>query len=183
MNKDIVKLHLGCGTKILNGWTNVDIFYQDSNIVNDDITTLTTFKDNSVDLIYASHVLEHVGRHEYKNVLSTWHSKLKTGGILRVAVPDFEAICNHYLRHKNIPNILGLTMGGQRNQYDFHAMLFDENLLRSSLEAIGFVDIVKYDWKNTEHSHVDDYSQAYLPHMDKTNGMLMSLNLEAKKGK
>jgi len=27
---------------------------------------------------------------------------------------------------------------------------------------------------------VDDYSQAYLPHMDK-NGLLMSLNLEAVK--
>ena len=27
----------------------------------------------------------------------------------------------------------------------------------------------------------DDYSQSYLPHMDKENGMLMSLNLEGRK--
>lgn len=33
-------------------------------------------------------------------------------------------------------------------------------------------------WKNTEHSQFDDYSQSYIPHMDKINGTLMSLNVE-----
>jgi predicted SAM-dependent methyltransferase len=181
MSKDSLKLHLGCGTKILDGWTNVDIYCKDSNIVNDDVTKLSLFKDNSVDVIYTSHVLEHVSRHAYKDVLKLWYSKLKPKGVLRIAVPDFEKICNHYLKFKNIPKLIGLTMGGQRNHYDFHGMIFDESLLRSSLEEAGFIDVSKYDWRNTEHSHVDDYSQSYLPHMDKVNGTLMSLNLEARK--
>jgi len=46
---------------------------------------------------------------------------------------------------------------------------------------MGFCDVRVYDWKSTEHFYVDDYSQAYLPHMDKTNGKLMSLNVEATK--
>ena len=37
------------------------------------------------------------------------------------------------------------------------------------------------DWRDTEHSELDDFSQSYLPHMDKDNGKLMSLNIEAVK--
>ena len=46
---------------------------------------------------------------------------------------------------------------------------------------IGFKDVYKYDWRQTEHSYIDDYTQSYLPHMDKENGTLLSLNVEAIK--
>ena len=36
-------------------------------------------------------------------------------------------------------------------------------------------------WEETEHAQFDDHSQAYLPHMDKENGTLMSLNVECIK--
>ena len=49
------------------------------------------------------------------------------------------------------------------------------------LSDLGFTGIAKYDWRNTEHSKFDDHSQAYLPHMDKNNGTLMSLNMECIK--
>ena len=39
----------------------------------------------------------------------------------------------------------------------------------------------EWDWRKTDHSNIDDYSQAYLPHMNKENGLLVSLNIEAKK--
>ena len=38
-----------------------------------------------------------------------------------------------------------------------------------------------YDWEQTEHSKFDDHSQAYIPHMDKENGTLISLNVECIK--
>ena len=53
--------------------------------------------------------------------------------------------------------------------------------LKKILEEVGFKNIKRYDWKNTIHKHYDDYSQAYIPHMDKENGILMSLNVEAVK--
>jgi hypothetical protein len=46
---------------------------------------------------------------------------------------------------------------------------------------VGFQQVRRWDWRNTDHSQVDDYSQAYLPHLKKQNGQLMSLNLEAIK--
>ena len=42
-------------------------------------------------------------------------------------------------------------------------------------------DVKKYDWKETDHSEFDDHSQAYIQHMDKENGILISLNVECVK--
>ncbi len=60
-------------------------------------------------------------------------------------------------------------------------MIFDAPLLSGLLLQAGFSDVHRWDWQNTEHADVDDYSQAHLPHMDKESGRLMSLNLEAVK--
>jgi hypothetical protein len=49
------------------------------------------------------------------------------------------------------------------------------------LKSCGFFNIIKFDWRETEHSDFDDHSQAYIPHMDKTNGTLISLNIETLK--
>jgi hypothetical protein len=60
-------------------------------------------------------------------------------------------------------------------------MIYDEPFLKRELLAIGFGEVRRWDWKMTEHAGIDDYSQAYIPHMDKEHGTLMSLNLEAVK--
>jgi hypothetical protein len=77
--------------------------------------------------------------------------------------------------------LVGLVCGGQRNQYDFHKIIFDEHFLRYLLEKVGFKCIRHWDWRATEHTQIDDFSQSFIPHMDKENGQLMSLNLEATK--
>jgi len=87
----------------------------------------------------------------------------------------------HYILHGDFSRIKGFLYGGQRNIYDFHKYGYDYLTLSNLLYEIGFNQVYKYDWRKTEHSHIDDYSQAYLPHMDKINGVLMSLNVEAVK--
>jgi predicted SAM-dependent methyltransferase len=138
-------------------------------------------RDSSVELIYACHVLEHFGRHEIDQVLKEWFRVLRKGGRLRVAVPDFEAVAHRYHQTGDLSELIGLVSGGQRNEYDFHKIVFDEKLLRERLLKAGFASVSRYDWRGTEHAGLDDYSQAYLPHMDKETGQLMSLNLEAIK--
>ena len=75
---------------------------------------------------------------------------------------------------------MGLLYGGQDYDENYHYVTFDYNSLNNDLTQIGFKDIKEYDHTNTEHAHVDDFSKAYLPHMDK-NGILVSLNIEATK--
>lgn len=176
-----MKLHIGCGKKYLEGWVNLDIISENKVDIIDDASELNKIENNSCDIIYASHILEHFGRHEFSHILKVWYSKLKKGGILRLAVPDFEAVVNHYKDNGDIESLIGLVSGGQKNSYDYHYMIFDRKLLTETLLKCNFKEIRDWDWRDTDHSNVDDYSQAYLPHMDKENGMLMSLNIEAVK--
>lgn len=176
-----MKLHVGCGDVILPGWINVDLEDLPGIDLQDDIRELEKVKDETCDIIYASHVLEHVGRNEFEDVIKTWNKKLKIGGILRIAVPDFEKVIEWYQKTGNILDVTGLVSGGQKSKYDYHQMIFDKKFLKEILEKCGFNNIHEWDWRDTEHNNFDDYSQSYLPHMEKESGMLMSLNLEATK--
>src|SRR5690242_6336695 len=77
------------------------------------------FEDGSIDVIRASHVLEHFPTNEVPKVVKHWASKLKPGGVLKIAVPDFEWIAKAYIDGMNVP-IEGYTMGGQTDGDDFH---------------------------------------------------------------
>ena len=176
-----MKLHVGCGNVILPGWINVDIDNISGVDIQDDVRTLTKIKDDSYDIIYASHVLEHFGRKEFESILKVWNKKLKINGILRLAVPDFEKAIKWYNDTKKIEDIIGLISGGQKTEFDYHKMIYDRKFLTKVLKICGFDDVKEWEWRQTEHGQFDDYSQSYLPHMDKENGMLMSLNLQAVK--
>jgi predicted SAM-dependent methyltransferase len=175
-----LKLHLGCGTKHIEGYINIDIRYLPKVDEVNNIKFLRNYKDNSVDVIYACHVLEHFSRWDYENVLRRWYDLLKPGGILRVAVPNFQSVCEFYIKTKDLSKVMGILYGGQDYDENYHYVTFDFNTMSTSLQKIGFTKVKEYDWKQTEHSHVDDFSKAYIPHMDST-GILMSLNIEAQK--
>lgn len=174
-----IKLHLGCGDQHLPGFINVDIRNTSAVDVVDDVRTLEGFSD--VSLIYASHVLEHFPRHEYMNVLQRWYDVLRDDGILRLSVPDFGSIVAHYNNNGDVKQLIGLLYGGQNYEFNFHHMAWDFQSLSNDLLSVGFSTVFRYDWRMTDHNSIDDFSQAYLPHMDKDEGMLMSLNVEATK--
>jgi len=176
------RLHIGCGEKYIPGFIHIDT----RKFAHVDYVTpadrLDMFEDNSVDLIYASHILEHFRRHEIRRVLGEWYRVLKPHGILRLAAPDFEAIVKVYKKYKDMELIMGLLYGGQEYEYNFHHVAFDFKYLKKILKNVGFKNIHRYDWKKTVHKDYDDFSQAYIPHMEKEHGILMSLNVEASKG-
>lgn len=181
----MMKLHLGCGKRDFGPeWISID-GGDYPHLKYHDITSLP-FEDNSVDIIYASHVLEYFDREEVVLILKEWRRVLKPDGNLRIAVPDFKSICELYL-HKNIPieKFLGPIYGKMKmlNNTIYHKTIYDFNSLKNLLTICGFYGIIEYDWRNTEHSNFDDHSQAYIPHMDKTNGVLISLNVTSKKNK
>ena len=174
------KLHIGPGTVYIPGWINVDVF---SNVKADIYSSALAlpYKGESFDLIYASHVLEHFPRYFILSALGHWRALLKSGGILRLSVPNFEAICEYYSRTGELEKLLGLLYGKQDNLLNCHYIVFDNTTLTEMLKQIGFMQVCPWDWRKTEHSKYDDYSQAYIPHLDKECGLHMSLNLEATK--
>jgi len=176
------RLHIGPGKAYLPGWENVDIF---SNVKADIYGSALAlpYPIETFDLIYCCHVLEHLNRNMTLAALSHWRSLLKPGGVLRLAVPDFDAIVEVYNKTKSLTSVLGLLYGGQKFLLDQHCVVFDKATLTRDLKAVGFRDVREWDWRKTDHAMFDDYSQAYLPHLEKEKGKgkLMSLNLEAMK--
>jgi len=173
------KLHIGAGRVHLPGFTNVDLFDTFSQDVYCDLTRLP-FERGTFDLIYASHVLEHVHRRMITATLWHWREMLKSGGVLRLAVPNFAAVCSWYtVWPRRIDDVMGLLYGGQNHPRNNHFITFDEWSLTTHLTKAGFENVRPWDWRKTEHAEFDDYSQSYLPHLDKEGGTLMSLNLEA----
>jgi len=176
-----MKLHIGCGKKFLPGYKHLDVIPYEHVDFECDARNLEVIESESISEIYACHVLEHVERNEVVGVLREWWRVLKHGGIIRIAVPDFEAVVREYVAGESLSRFQGLLYGGQTYDYNFHHVTFDFSLLKQFLEEAGFVEVERYDWRTFLPENYDDYSRAYMPHMDFENGRLMSLNLMAKK--
>jgi predicted SAM-dependent methyltransferase len=176
-----MKLHLGCGKRHIPGFLHIDaIDYPHVDHVST-IDNLSFIPPDSVDLIYNCHVLEHFKRRDVGRVLSEWRRVLKPGGMLRISVPDYARLCEVYQKYQKLDLVIGALFGRQDYLYNIHYNVFDFAALSHDLESVGFANVRRYDWRETEHAQVDDYSQAYIPHMDKENGILISLNVECKK--
>jgi len=176
-----MKLHLGCGKRFIPGFVHIDVVDYPHVEHVAAIDSLPFIPDNSVDLIYVCHVLEHFKRRDVERVLKEWLRVLKPSGTLRVAVPDFAKLCEVYLKTGRLDIVIGGLFGRQDYLYNIHYHVFDFDTLAANLRSAGYTDIRRYDWRKTEHAHVDDFSQAYIPHMDKEKGTLISLNVECRK--
>jgi predicted SAM-dependent methyltransferase len=154
----MLKLNLGSGKLKLKGFENIDKMYGTSVFPLD-------YDSGEVDEIYASHILEHFSKHETARVLRDWVDKLRPGGVLKIAVPDFDKIALAYVnqeKQEHSPN--DLIMGGQTDENDFHKAIFNKTILTKLLEQAGLSDIRAWE------SQVQDCAS-----------MPISLNLEGTK--
>ena len=176
-----MKLHIGCGQKFLPGYKHVDVLEAEHIDFVCDATDLSMIEDESITEIYACHILEHVRRDGAPAVLQEWCRVMAAGGEIRIAVPDFEAVVAEYESNRDASKLQGLLYGGQNYEYNFHYVAYDFDYLKTLLETAGFSDVRRYDWRDFLPSDYDDFSRAYMPHMDFDNGRHMSLNLLATK--
>jgi ubiquinone/menaquinone biosynthesis C-methylase UbiE len=185
-----IKLHLGCGNRYLEGYIHIDLDTQPHIDYIHDIRTLPMFDDESVDLIYSCGTFVYFDREEALVVLKEWQRVLKPGGRLRTSVPDFESIVQVYLdsgKTLEARGILGPLFGkwGIKTESDevflYQKTTYDYGAIKKMLETTGFKTVGRYNWWEILPPEYDDYSMAYIPHMDRENGLLMSLNVEAVK--
>lgn len=92
-----MRANLGCGSQICPGWINIDIISTGPSVVAHDLSTGIPLPNASCEVVYHSHVLEHLKRSDAQFFMRECFRVLKPGGILRVAVPDLEQVCRQYL--------------------------------------------------------------------------------------
>tara|TARA_Y100000287_G_C14180555_1_gene334707 strand:- start:30 stop:581 length:552 start_codon:yes stop_codon:yes gene_type:complete len=182
-----MKIHLGCWHRYIPDWVHVDLCDMEHIDYKTDISDLSCFDDNVADIIYSSHSLEYFDRLEVVDLLSEWRRVLKTGATLRLSVPDFKKLIQVYEQTDDLEKVVGPLYGRMEIDTEngkkllYHKTVWDEKKLTELLENNGFKNVRLWDWRNTEHADVDDHSQAYFPYMDKENGLMISVNIEADK--
>lgn len=92
-----VLVNLGCGGTYHPAWRNFDIHAVPPHVEYCDLAKPLPLADASVDVIYHSHVIEHLDREHGRRLIRECARCLRPGGILRVAAPDLEGIARHYL--------------------------------------------------------------------------------------
>jgi FkbM family methyltransferase len=142
-----------------------------------DAADLSRFPDNTFEALYASHVLEHFDyRDAVLAVLKEWHRVITPGGRLFVSVPDLDIIARMICDRVRFTaqdrfNCTRMLLGGHVDPYDYHKVLFNEEILAHFLLKAGFDSVLR----GAEFGFFDDTSSM------RFKGELISLNLVAVK--
>jgi len=105
------KYNLGCGTSLYENYLNIgfwnhlqnDAVYKDLNgttntyMLNHDLNHGIPAHDNSLDLVYHSHMLEHLSFQEGIDFIKECFRVLRPGGMMRLLVPDLEKWTKAYM--------------------------------------------------------------------------------------
>ena len=175
MSAEALRLHLG-GEEARAGWKILNLNEGPGVDYVGDCVDLARFADESVDDIYASHVLEHLGYAEkLPRALREWRRVLKKGGRARISVPDLDVLCRLFLeaagRTPDRILVMRMMFGGQLDPHDFHYVGLSFDILASLLGDAGFSRVERV----SEFGLFDDTSAARM------FGTLVSLNVVAYK--
>jgi predicted SAM-dependent methyltransferase len=177
---DKILIHLGCGKIFHKDFINVDLKFYPHIHHFSDIQNLNMFDNNFADLIYISHCLEHIPHTKILATLKEYFRVLKPAGVLRISVPNFDAIVQIYNETNNKLEIIqGPLMGGHDSELNIHKAIFNYNFLKTQLEKAGFSTIQKWDYGTGEYMSFDDWSGKCLETEEKN--YVISLNVEAVK--
>lgn len=90
--------------------------------------------------ILSHSILEHIGKNEFISYLTEWFRILKTGGILKLSVPDMKLVAKKLLSedYRSQYEAINLIYGEQNYEENFHKWGYTEKSLKMTLEKVGF---------------------------------------------
>jgi predicted SAM-dependent methyltransferase len=176
-----VLLHIGCGKINSPEFINVDALpYAHVHVVTAQIAELSQFADESVDLVYMCHILEHIKMSRVAAVLQEMRRVLRAGGVLRLSVPDFDRLIDVYKAGGEDLDVIHLQlMGGQDSDYNVHYSAFNRKGLSDLLQKVGFLEVRPWDPGNCRHHDFKDKACKVMSVGGQS--FAISLNLEAVK--
>lgn len=160
-----LRLHIGCGPNILEGWVNIDSVARGPGVRTDIDLTHLPWQDASVEAVLAEHVFEHFGFAEEALIWPEIARVLRPGGMLTLEVPDFEWVCasflnaedefrdfyrvghpDHYAGHGRALDqrwgiLQTMFFGNQNGAGQFHRSAYTEGKLQRLAAMTGFAAI------------------------------------------
>lgn len=161
------KLHLGAGNNIIDGWLNSDIYPKSKHVVHIDVTKTNPFDDKTFDYVFSEHMIEHISYAQGQHMLKECFRVLKDDGKIRISTPDLSFLISLYQSEKSVLQKRYLRWATEKfidsapycedtfviNNFvrDWgHTFIYDEKVLRFSLEKAGFQEITKCDLNESE---------------------------------
>lgn len=153
-----------------------------------DVAKGLPFKDSEVDYIYSSHMLEHLSRDKADFVLRECYRALKSGGVLRLVVPDLGLLIDEYIQGKQAGDataadrfVTSVNLSDIKHSKPLlnrilgtgHQWIYDFDSLAHRLYDVGFKEVKKCKARKGEVPDLQLLDEGEL-HPD-------SLYLEAKK--
>lgn len=174
-----VFVNVGCGFDTSKEFINVDVLPLPHIHYVHNISDLSMFPDNTADMVYASHVFEHIPRKNLISTLNEWKRILKKDGMLRLSVPDFDSLVAVYITEGRKVEMVQDNVLGQEPPYDNHYTLWNMETMNAVLTGAGFKNIRRWDPDTAKNHDFKDRSSRVLKAGDKQ--VLLSLNVEADK--
>jgi predicted SAM-dependent methyltransferase len=116
--------------------------------VHHDLAHSLPFDDDSVDVVYSSHFVEHLFRDEAVVLMRESLRILKPGGLVRVCVPDLAHAVECYRRGFKREMLEQYFFVEDRSSFlARHKYMYDFDLLREALEAAGFTAVERRAWR------------------------------------
>jgi len=136
-----MRLNLGCGNKIIDGWVNVDLYHDDPRIIKMDIRKLD-YPDNSADEIWAEHCIEHCSYKETPEILREWARVLKPEGKITIITNNLDVTFKNWLE-KGPKYWIALRniYGSHENEGQIHYAGFCFDYLKMLMVSAGFTEI------------------------------------------
>jgi len=126
----------------------------DKNIRFANVSLRIPYADNSVEVVYSSHMIEHLDRREAKAFLMEVRRILRPGGIVRLAAPDLAGLVKAYLATGNADQFIDRTHMSQERPRGVlartktviigsrgHMWMYDGPSLAALLCDAGFSDV------------------------------------------
>lgn len=160
-------LELGPGSSPIKGFISMDIVERKGVDYVGDVSKRLPFADGEFDVVYASHVLEHIAWYDVQRILKDWVRVVKPGGALEIWVPDGLKICEAVVKHEHDPQLharvpdkwlrqnkdsdpctwangrifYGDSGTGAARQASFHKSMFTPRYLEKVLRQAGLVQV------------------------------------------
>lgn len=208
-----IMLNLGCGAIRPDGWINTDSslnsLIQDIPILGKTLSSIFSdtvyigkakymnlnnkwnFPDESVDVIYASHLFEHLSSQNARLFLTESYRTLKKGGVIRLVVPDLYQHIQYYVERFDIDrekashhllSMLNLHREGQYNSSLMHTILgriqgfphqhkymYDQHSLTELLTQFGFTKLSGSSYGRSNYLfEIDDIESSTLHGYEKS---------------
>jgi hypothetical protein len=125
LGKTNLRLNLGCGRNIKQGWVNVDFAERENKLdLICDLSKEFPFDINSCSYIYSEHLIEHLEWLDGRVLIDNCFKSLQQGGIFRIVFPNFEEIFRAYI-NKDVDFLKNMSKGLDDEDYNYYKSVYD----------------------------------------------------------